>query len=66
MQTAIILLDLLVHCFVYWIFNCFQAMSTSDHEMDDDPDGVYAFRRKPGVSYHAVRTSFRTCFIELL
>lgn len=25
--------------------------SCSDQEMDDDPDGVYAFRRQPGVDY---------------
>lgn len=28
--------------------------SCSDQEIDDDPDGVYAFRRQPGVDYLAV------------
>jgi hypothetical protein len=27
--------------------------SVSDHETDDDPDGVYGFKRKSGVFYHA-------------
>ena len=31
-----------------------QLVSASDHETDDDPDGVYAFRRKAGCHYHTV------------
>ena len=36
-----------------------QQVSSSDHEAeptDTDPDGPYAFRRKEGCSYHAVRS----------
>ena len=29
-------------------------MSPSDHEDENDPDGIYAFRRKRNCSYYAV------------
>ena len=31
-----------------------QAMSVSDHEEENDPDGAYAFKRMSGCSYQAV------------
>jgi hypothetical protein len=39
---------------IIFISCCFQAMSPSDHEDENDPDGIYAFRRKKGCSYLAV------------
>ena len=31
-----------------------QVQSLSDQEEENDPDGIYAFRRKKGCNYHAV------------
>ena len=43
----------------YIILRLLQRFSSSDYDTDspeNDPDGVYAFKRKPGCSYHAVST----------
>ena len=46
-----------------WLRVLLQQVSSSDHEAeptDTDPDGPYAFRRKEGCSYHAVRSRFHS------
>lgn len=35
------------------MFVCLQ-MSPSDHEDENDPDGMFAFKRKKNCSYYAV------------
>ena len=34
-------------------------MSPSDHEEENDPDGIFAFRRKRNCHYHAVSSGYR-------
>jgi hypothetical protein len=38
----------------FFVLSLLQAMSPSDHEDENDPDGPYAFKRRKTCHYHAV------------